>query len=418
MDELFDILTLLNPWWKTNRVSTDLAKQFKRDTFKTINDKKKYRQITIISGLRRVGKTTLLYQEIESLLINTDSKKIFYFTFDKKTESIIKILESYSQITEVDYKQEKITVFFDEITKQKGWADELKIIYDSLPNIKFYLSSSSSINLEEEAIKSLAGRYFLINTEPLSFKEYLELREKTELIKNEKLYSKEIKNEFKKYLLRSFPETINWDDPLVIKDYLKTTIIDKIIKSDLDEKFKNINKELLFTLINLFYKEPGSIMDYDHLSKDLKISKKTLFKHVFYLETCYLIRKIKNYRPNTYSQTRKLQRIYPYWWTLAYCYTDNEDKIMENFVASTLNIKNYWRDANKEIDFLETQDNIIIPIEVKNKEKIDAKDLKNMQYFIEKYKTKKATIAYKGEEQKINNIITLKPFYKIALEKQ
>ena len=109
--------------------------------------------------------------------------------------------------------------------------------------IKFYISSSSSINLEEDAIKNLAGRYFLINILPLSFKEFLELTNKKNFIENRALYEKEIKKEFYNYLLRSFPETINWDNILLIKDYLKTTILDKIIKSDLPEKFRNINKE-------------------------------------------------------------------------------------------------------------------------------------------------------------------------------
>jgi len=97
------------------------------------------------------------------------------------------------------------------------------------------------------------------------------------------LWRKEIKKEFESYLLRSFPEIIEWKDELLIKDYLRTTIIDKVIKSDLPEKFENVNNDLLFNLLNIFYTEPGMYLDYDSISKKLRISKKTLFGIYFIL---------------------------------------------------------------------------------------------------------------------------------------
>ncbi len=96
-----------------------------------------------------------MYQAIKELLNGTGSKRIFYFSFDKEVDDLVELFENYKELIGVDYKKEKISVFFDEITKFKKWASELKLIYDSCPNIKFYISSSSSINLEEEAIKNL-----------------------------------------------------------------------------------------------------------------------------------------------------------------------------------------------------------------------------------------------------------------------
>jgi len=399
MSSISDTIRLLNPWWEGEVISEELAKQYKRSFFDKIREFKKYKQIIILTGLRRVGKTTLIYQTIKDMLNGTDAKRIFYFSFDKEIDDLVELFENYKELTGLDYKKEKIFVFFDEITKFKKWAGELKLIYDSCPNIKFYISSSSSINLEEEAITNLAGRYFLLNINPLSFKEFLELKDMGKLIENHKLYSREIKKEFFSYLLRSFPETINWDNELVIKDYLKTTIIDKIIKSDIPEKFKNINKELLYALLELFYKEPGFYLDYDNLSKNLRISKSTLYKHIFYLEFCYLIRVIKNFRPSTLSTSRKMQRIYPYWWNLAYCYGENNDKILESFVLSIIDGKYYWRNLEKEIDFLKIEGKNILPIEVKNREKVEERDLNTLKLFMNKYKVKKSLLLYLGNEE-------------------
>jgi len=416
-----DIINLLNPWWRDKEISKDLAKSYKRKTFSKILKLTDYRQIIILSGLRRIGKTTAIYQLIENLLNSKkiDAKKIFYFNFDKKVEEIIEILNNYEELTEIDWKKEKIYVFLDEITKLDNWSDKLKLIYDASPNIKFVISSSSSTNLEEEAIKNLGGRYFLINIKPLNFTEYLEIRNKNKFLEDPKLWEKEIKKEVKGYLLKSFPEIVEWKDELLIKDYLRTTIIDKIIKSDLSEKFRNVNKELLFNLLDIFYSEPGMYLDYDNISRKLKISKKSLFEHIFYLEFSYLIRKIKNFRPGTFTTSRKMQRAYSYWGSLVYCYCNNQDKIMENMIASNLDAKYYWRKDGKEIDFLITNKKKITPIEVKNKKEITKNDLKNMKYFLKKYNLKEGIMIYNGEEKEItidNKKIKYIPLYKWLLE--
>ncbi|MFH8119610.1 MAG: ATP-binding protein [Candidatus Aenigmatarchaeota archaeon] len=399
MEEIEEILHILNPWWKEGSISKDLAKPYKRKIFENIIKLLKYRQIIIISGLRRVGKTTLLYQTIEFLLKENDARKIVYFNFDKRIAEPIKVLESYEKLTNVDWKKEKIYVLFDEIVKLKDWANKIKLIYDAFPNIKFMLSSSSSISLEEEAIRSLAGRYFLINVKPLSFVEYLEMKNLSKFIKNPELWKEELKKEFGLYLLRNFPEIIDWEDEYLIKDYLRTTVIDKIMKEDLTEKFRNVNKDLLLNLLEIFYSNPGAYIDYDSLSKKFRISKKTLIEHIFYLEFSYLIRRIKNFRVNTFVASRKMQKIYANWWGLAFCYNPNYDKLIENVVASAIEANFYWRKNNKEIDFLKIDGKKVKPIEVKNKKEITENDLKNIKYFLEKYNGE-GIVLYSGDEER------------------
>jgi len=183
MQELEEIIKLLNPWWKDGSVSKELAKPYKRRVFNKILDELDYRQIVILSGLRGAGKTTLLYQNIEQLLKKIEPKHILYFNFDKRVKELIEIFNTYSRLTNVDWKKEKIFVFFDEIAKLGAWASKIKLIYDAFPNIKFVVSSSSSIGLEQEAMENLAGRYFLMNIKPLSFVEYLELKGKKQVFR-------------------------------------------------------------------------------------------------------------------------------------------------------------------------------------------------------------------------------------------
>ena len=404
MSNLSDVLRLLNPWWGGGTVDPALAKPYRRKFFEQIKAKMAYRQVVILTGLRRVGKTTLLYQTIQSLLPATDAKRIFYFNFDKETTGLIDLFEEYQTLTGVDYKAEKIFVFFDEITRLSDWARQLKLLYDAQPHIRFILSSSGSISLEEDAMKNLAGRYFLVNVTALRFAEFLELSEKHRLLHNPKLHEPDLRRESSTYLLRSFPETIFWTDELLVRDYLKTTII---------------NRTLLYTLLELFYTGPGYFLDYDSLSRTLRISKQTLFRHMFYLDFCYLIRIVRNFRPSTLSASRKLQRVYPYWWSLAYGYGPNPDKMLETLVFSSLDGKYYWRELTKEIDMIHLEGKALVPIEIKNTDKVDDRDLRTLRAFGEKYRAHRARVIYTGREQeKKLGAITVRfvPVWKFLLE--
>jgi hypothetical protein len=176
MDEF---LTLINSWWKEGKIGEEKAPPYKREIFvdvlKTFNE---YRQILILSGLRRVGKSTIMFQLIDYLLKKgEDPNRILYFSFDrKKEEYLIKILDAFRSITNVNWEKEKIFVFLDEIQKLKDWSSQLKQLYDNFPNIKFVVSGSASLELEKEAKDNLAGRYFLREIPPLSLKEFFELK--------------------------------------------------------------------------------------------------------------------------------------------------------------------------------------------------------------------------------------------------
>lgn len=412
--EIGETLQVLNPWWKNG--SVPLAQRYKRKAFSEMQKLLPYRQVLVVSGLRRVGKTTLLYQLIEHLLTKRPAQHILYFTFDKKVEEITALLTAYEHLTGVNWKKEKIVLFLDEVARLEEWGRKIKLLYDAFPNLKFVVSSSSSFLLEEEAVQHLAGRYFLLKIFPLSFQEFLELDGKEKWCTQPKLWSNELQKAFELYLLRSFPELITWKDELLIKDYLRTTIIDKIVRQDIPEKFKPVQKDLLFTLLQLFYSEPGMYLDYESLSRTLRISKKTLLLHIGYLEAAYLIRRLRNYRVSVHAASRKMQRVYPYWWTLAYCYTEQKDKILENLVASIIDASYFWREAGKEIDFLLVKKKRVLPLEVKNKLNLDSADSKHLIYFFSHFSVSEGVIIYRGEEKILPSGIHCLPFWHWALQ--
>jgi predicted AAA+ superfamily ATPase len=398
-----ELLNLLNEWWKSGKVGSDRLKEYKRESFYELKKLFNYRQITILTGLRRVGKTTLMFQLIDDLLKEVEAKNILYYTYDEKKEDILTILNAFQKITGTDWKKEKVFIFLDEIQKLKDWSSKLKIIYDNFPKVKFVVSGSASVMLEKQAIDNLAGRYFLEDIPPLSIKEYFELKHKKR-IENYELYKDELKIEVDDYLKKPFPEIVDWKEERRIFEYIKESVISKVLRIDLPEIFRNVNIALLETLIEIFFSNPGMILNLDSLSKSLRVHKKTLEQHIFFLKFSKLIRIVKNFRISILAESRKLAKVYPYDISLAFPFNPSVEssKILECVVASQTNAKNYWRFGNKEVDFI-LRDREILPIEIKAKEELEKNDFKNIKYLMKKFKVKSGIVIYLGETKRLEN---------------
>ena len=411
-----DILTFLNHWWREGKVRKDLAKEYKRVPFYELKALLEKRQIIVIYGLRRVGKSTLMYQLIQYLIEKgVPPSHILYFSFDNKIGKIKEILDTFSKITEVDYTKERIFVFFDEIYKLKDWYKELKILYDALPNIKFVVSGSASLKIETEARSYLTGRAFYVEVKPLFFREFFELKFKTEL-KNVKVWENKLKLIFPIYLKRAFPETITLNQERVI-EYIKEIVLDKILFSDLPLTFKRVDIDLLQTLTELFLSNPGMYLNIDALSRNLRKSKNEIIFHIKLLELGYIIRIVRNYRGSLALASRKLRRVYPYHPSLTQVTFKDIDEplLVESFVRSHLDAEFYWRKNGKEVDFVFNG----IPIEVKYKEKIETEDIKNLLEFMKIFKQNKGYIISKDEFNEIkieNKKIKIIPAWYFALQ--
>jgi hypothetical protein len=391
-----ELLELLNPWWKEKKVSKELAPDYRRMQFTELNKLLSTRPVTIISGLRRVGKSVLMYQLIDGLISSgTEPQDILYFSFDQKTDELMEIFQGYRSILNREWENCRLYVFLDEIQKLEDWSNKLKLFYDRFPKIKFVISGSSSFNLEKDAIKNLTGRYFEVNVKPLTFAEYLQMSKSKVELGRQNLWADEIKKEFNEYLLRPYPELVGYKDLSLVKGYIKENVVDKILKDDLSS-FRDINEELAANLITIFYDNPGMYVNYDKLSSDLKISKKTLLRHVFYLEFSYLIRKVRNYRPATRSTSRKMQRVYPYHFSLMFGW--NGKLNLESEITSLYDSEYYWNDDKREVDIIITEGGMV-PIEIKETGKMSSEDISSLRYFMSKFKVKKGILIYNGERK-------------------
>ncbi|MCL4380749.1 MAG: ATP-binding protein [Candidatus Marsarchaeota archaeon] len=407
--EIDEALRLLNDWWKSGKAKAELAKGYKRPVFEeAYRLLERYRQVVILTGLRRVGKTTIMYQIIERLLKQVSSLNIIYFAFDCGAAEVTSILNAYQKITGSNWKEEKIYLFLDEIQILPNWASQIKLIYDAFPNVHFIISGSASLQLERRAMDSLAGRHFLIDIPVLSINEYYSLKH-DKIINSIKLFETDIGLEFESYIRKPFPELAKIDDEKRIYEYIQESVVSKIISQDLLQEFEKVDIPMLNSLVEIFFYEPGMILNIDSLSKTLAKRKQEVERHIYMLEFSKLIRVIKNYRPSMLSESRKLRKIYPYDISLALAKNPSieKEKILETLVISRLDIKRYWRDGSKEIDALLGNGRDIIPIEIKSSSSLREDYMKNLNYFISKFGAKYGVLLYNGKKIKMGKIMVI-----------
>lgn len=410
-------LSKWNPWWRDGSVKKELLGK-RRNSFYEIIKFADKRQIIAIKGQRRVGKTTLMYQIIDYLLkeMKIDKFKILYFSFDEEIEEIDRLLDFYQKDilkNKID-KFDKIYLFFDEIQKLKDFSKKIKILYDLNPNLKIFISGSSSLEIDKGYKENLTGRCIEFILKPLTFKEYLDFKNIDVDKERVNVYIKDLEIELLKYILNSgIVEVINEDDEEFIRKYFIDSILNRIIYQDITQSFRISEPEMLIKIFKIISLRPGSILNYQNLSMELGRDRRTIEKYINYLKYSMLINLIFNFSKNLSTSEKKLKKVYNINTTYSYLFSKEMSNLNETlpFIYETIIVNNFdinffFRTTSKrEVDFIKIDNNKIIPIELKYKERIRNDDLNGLIYFLDKFKLDEGILLTKDlkKEEMINN---------------
>lgn len=247
----------------------------------------KSKKIVAVSGVRRSGKTYLLFQLIQELLRGKLSNNILYVNFedDKFTNQVSQLDLIYKTFLEYKNPKGKIYFFLDEIQNISRWEKWLARMHEK--NIKFFISGSNTSLLSSEFSKSLTGRHKLIEIFPLSFQQFVAFKNK-ELLNLSLSVPKvsKTKHLLESYLkLGGFPEVVYDGQPDVLKDYFKDIISrDIILRRNI--KFKQSLKETAVILMTNI----ACLHSLYSLNKILQArSINTIKNYLSFLEESYLI---------------------------------------------------------------------------------------------------------------------------------
>lgn len=416
-------LERFNSWWKTDKVRLDLLEKYRRIIFHELKKYIPMRQLILIYGLRRVGKTTLLYQIINDLLLSVDSVNILYFSFDEKNYGLDEIFEVYqNQILHSTFEDltKQVYIFIDEIQKLDDWESKLKIYYDLYPKLKIILTGSASIQLRKHAKESLAGRIFSFDLEPLHFYEFLEMHEidAAKVMNNPGLWTRTMQPLFDKYIKSgSFPELANITDENIAKKYIAENVVEKILYKDIPAAFKITDIELLKTLLDILANNPGMLVDYASLSQNLKRDQRTISNYFKYLEFGLLIKFVFNYRGSVIASAKKLKKVYLATPNISFALGDDTSQIMpkmlENIAMLASGAKFFYRNSF-EVDFIIKKQNKLIGIEVKS----NSKNPRQLLKFKEKFGDNvSGLLLLSNSKEEIERVKTI-PIWQFLLESE
>ena len=166
------ILAEYNPWWISGTIDERFTGK-PRIGYELVIKSLKIKEITIITGIRRSGKSTLMYQMIATLLQEKVNPKHILFLNLEDTKLNVESLENlYAAFREEINPKGRVYVFLDEVHRKEGWEKWLRNAYDKELDCKFIISGSSSYLLKKEYSTLITGRNLSFEVFPLSLGEY------------------------------------------------------------------------------------------------------------------------------------------------------------------------------------------------------------------------------------------------------
>ena len=261
-------------------------------------------KIVTLIGVRRSGKTFVLYQLIDRLLRETDKIDLIFINFederlDLATREADLILQAYQELYP-GRDMASCYFFFDEIQNLPGWEGFVRRLYDTVSR-HIFLTGSNARMLSSEISTSLRGRSISYEVFPLSFREYLNFRGIPV-----DFYIPETKaaiyNALESYLeFGGFPELVSMADEDV-KYRILQEYFDVMLFRDLVERYeiKNIIalKFFLKRLFNSATKQVSINRIYNDLkAAGIKIGKNSLYNFLEQAEAIFLVQTLKKYSP-------------------------------------------------------------------------------------------------------------------------
>lgn len=312
-EQILKVLRAFNPWWTTGQVPQGFLKAYRRfayyEAMKRL-DQTDIRRTVVLTGTRRVGKTTIEYQMIDTLLRRgVTPNQIVFISLDHpmlKLSNFSDILDCYHENV---WPTQDVYYFFDEIQYASGWDKWLKTIYDMQPDTKCVATGSASPALIKGNTESGAGRWSVIQVPTLSFYEYCALigvdvpdlgpeikptaflslsqRQRTQIM----LKLSVVQNHFSRYLqVGGFPELALASSDLMAQQIMREDVVDKVLKRDLPSLYSIRSATELERIFLYLCSVSSNIVSFSAIAKELDgVSRATVENYIKYLESANLI---------------------------------------------------------------------------------------------------------------------------------
>lgn len=386
-------------------------------------------EVIVITGMRQVGKTSLIKLVLDNLPTGLPS---FYLDLedmnlleigDKGADSLV----AYLKLLGANLNS-LVVVAIDEIQYLKNPSNLLKLLHDHHPTIKLIVSGSSSLEIRSKFSDSLAGRKALFELDTLSFAEFLLFRDPKVLAIKENsgtlttavskgvnehaiLASGIIEPHLSDYLTWGGFPGVTLHAEAERKQSLLRDIHTSYIRKDIKD-IANIEDITGYNrLLQMLAGQCGNLVNIHELSVTVGLSINTVKKYLFLLEQTYIMTLLRPWHSNLRKELTKMPKVY---------FNDiglrniargminsqrpHDGAQIENFVFCELKklfTPNeslfFWRTAGgAEVDFIAIKDGVPLPIEVKEGKMKHPTVSRSLRSFINAFSPPVAIVANGG----------------------
>src|SRR3989338_7460282 len=406
-----------NPWWENMELIRELSGK-PRKKYQSLINSINIREVTVVLGVRRSGKSTLMYQMIDALFSKgVNSRQALFVNLDDPKFNEDSLEDIYSTYRSLLNPEEKAYVFIDEIHKKENWESWIRKKYDLRENCKFVVSGSCSYLLRREYSTLLTGRNLTFEVFPLSFSEYVAFKG---ILVNRELIRKGVISEKIKYqifgALNEYFEKGGFPEIFFAREEFKFKILkqyfDDILYKDIISRH-NINSEKVRDLALFIITNFTSKISSRNLRNSLGISYDSIKDYIsFYIES-YIFFLNGHFSFSLKEQKAKSSKIYcidnGLRNAVSFKFSKDSGKLAENIVSVELKRKMdnvYYWEGRGEVDFVVKNRDKLIGINVSYSDEIAEREISGLGEFKDKFgkKVEKLIIITKNVEKKEKGI--------------
>ena len=359
--EKMEILAILSDW---NFWAKDMDTGIQRDgLLHSLTSAAKAKEIVVVKGVRRSGKSTLLLQFCKNL-INSGVRKedILIINFEDPRFSAIdlgllnRIYETY--LTELNPRHEHYVVL-DEVQVVSGWEKFARFLHEN-KKVSVFVTGSSSKLLSSEYSTVLAGRHLDIEVGVLSFAEYLTfLGIRAATAQEIAAKRHEIKRALKNYIKwGGFPKVTLVNDETEKKELLNTYFRDIVIK-DISMRHRIKELEKLESLAKYYLANTATLQSFNKIKNFMKLSLDTVERFSQYMSDVYILSFVRKFSYSEKEQLLNQRKIYcndtGLRNSVAFVFSKDMGRLAENIVFNELKNQKfeifYWKNG-QEVDFI------------------------------------------------------------------
>lgn len=343
-------------------VEREISLSIEKDFFKG--------KVIVILGARQVGKSTL----IKMLPICNSNKTLWLDGENADVQQLLKNINS-ARLKQIAGNHKIVVI--DEAQKIEGIGSVLKLFADYAKEIQVVASGSSAFELRNSLNEPLTGRKFEFSLFPLSFQEMVQ---HTSLLE-------ELRQLPQRLIFGYYPEIVT--NPQEAERRLRF-LSESYLYKDIF-LFKGLKKpEKMLELLKLLAWQIGSEVNYNELSRNLKLDNQTVESYIEMLVQAFVIYKLPAYHSNHRTELKKSKKIYFNDLGIRNALINDfrpieirndAGALFENFIINELRKQNeykqihanfyFWRNIDqREIDLILEKNGVLKTVEIKwNKSK-------------------------------------------------